>query len=156
MTRLRRCLLLEHVTVLFRPSDPDVDDVEVPGCDLVHGRLDPLVRLLENLVDNFAGEGFVPIVDGAITRRSWLRDRLTRIQTRPALLLVLAPSDDTSRSRDASRSGVTFYEEYPDFPNSLDAEFGGIGLWVDSGSLNLADTVNVILDNLDAARFHEG
>jgi predicted kinase len=95
------------------------------------------LRHVGSLVDNFAAEGFVPIVDGAIVRRSWLGDRLAQTQTRPALLVVLAPSEETSRSRDANRSGVTFYEEYPDFSNSLAKEFDGMGLWVDSDGLSL-------------------
>lgn len=111
------------------------------------------LRHVGSLVDNFATEGFVPIVDGAIMRRSWLGDRLAQIQTRPALLVVLAPSEETSRSRDATRSGVTFYEEYPDFVNSLATEFGGLGLWVDSAGLGLEETVALILGNLEFAVF---
>ena len=109
------------------------------------------LRHVGSLVDNFAAEGFVPIVEGAIMRRSWLRDRLAQIRTRPTLLVVLAPPDDKSRLRDASRGGIPFYEEYPDFENGLSEEFGGVGLWVDSGSLTLEDTVTVILENLDNA-----
>ena len=109
------------------------------------------LRHVGSLVDNFAAEGFVPIVDGAIMRRSWLGDRLAQTQTRPALLVVLAPSEETSRSRDANRSGATFYDEYPDFANSLTKEFDGIGLWVDSDGLSLEETVAVILGNLEVA-----
>ncbi len=109
------------------------------------------MRHLGSLVDNFAQEGFVPIVDGAIMRRSWLRDRLSHVPTRPVFLVVLAPDDATSRSPDAARSGITFYGGYPEFANSLDGEFGGTGLWVDSSRLSLKDTVRVVLDNLDRA-----
>jgi predicted kinase len=55
--------------------------------------------------------GVLPIVDGAIMRRSWLRDRLSHVETRRVFLVVLAPDDATTRSRDAERSGVTFYDE---------------------------------------------
>ena len=114
------------------------------------------LRHVGSLVDNFAAEGFVPVVDGAIMRRSWLGDRLAQMQTRPALLVVLAPSEETSRSRDSSRSGVTFYDEYPDFANSLAKEFHGMGLWVDSDGLSLEETVTVILGNLEVAVLDDG
>jgi len=67
--------------------------------------------------------------------------------------VVLAPPDDKSRLRDASRGGIPFYEEYPEFENGLSDKFGGAGLWVDSGPLTLQDTVAVILENLDNALF---
>lgn len=109
------------------------------------------MRHVGSLVDNFAAEGFVPIVEGAIMRRSWLVDRMDRIRTRPVRLVVLFPADRTSRTRDASRSGITFYRDYPNFENSLVEEFGGSGLWVDSDRLSLEETVASIRDHLDAA-----
>lgn len=113
------------------------------------------MRHVGSLVDNFFAEGFVPIVEGAIMRRSWLDARLVHITTRPVHLVVLAPSDETSRARDAARSGITMYDAMPEFANTLHHEFGGLGLWVDSDGLDVAGTVRVILDRLDSARLGE-
>jgi len=110
------------------------------------------MRHIASLVDNLGAEGFVPVVDGAIMRWSWLVDRLARIRTRPAFLVVLAPADDTSKARDCERSGLTFYDKYPDFENTLGDEFAERGLWIETDDLSVGATVALILDRLDAAR----
>lgn len=128
-------------------SDPDVDGLRRRG--------EVFLRSLASLVDALHDQGFTPIIEGAILRRSHLEDRVRRMRAQPVHLVVLAPSDEVCRARDADRP-KTVYPELRELEDTLRGEFGGIGLWIDNGGLTPDETVAELLARLDEARIDFG
>lgn len=94
------------------------------------------------LANSFADEGFHVVIDDVVVSRAALAayDALSC----PAQLVVLAPTLDVVSRRDAERHKQVF-----DMWNHLDAELRaelvGIGLWIDSSTLSVDETVDAIL-----------
>jgi chloramphenicol 3-O-phosphotransferase len=80
-----------------------------PDSEGLRRRGEVFLRTLASLVDALADQGFMPILNGAILRRAHLEDRLQRITTRPVHLVVLAPTAEVCRARDAARPKAVYH-----------------------------------------------
>jgi predicted ATPase len=104
------------------------------------------------LAVSFLDAGIVPVVDDILVVRERLAIYTDALAARPLDLVVLAPPVEVALSRDAGRGDKRVGERWA----HLDAEqregLGGLGLWVDSGGLDVAETVAVVSEGLAAGR----
>lgn len=94
------------------------------------------------LATSFGDDGFDVVIDDVVVNRAALAtyDALSR----PAQLVVLAPTLDVVRRRDAERHKQVF-EMWSHLDSELRTELAGIGRWIDSSALSVEETVNAIL-----------
>lgn len=81
-----------------------------------------------------------------------------RLQQQPLYVIVLCPSPATVTAREAGR-GKTGYQnsaEIASFDRALHAETPKIGLWLDTSTLTVAETVTTILARLAEAKVGSG
>ena len=112
--------------------------------------LDLRYRLAALVADEYCGAGFCTVVQDNMFGAdvvTWLRS----LKGRPRHLVVLRPSVEVVRSRDAARraaTGKTAYREGEFTIDGLDRELGEtprIGLWLDTSAQTAEQTVAEIL-----------
>lgn len=96
------------------------------------------------LMDSFFAAGVVPVFDDVVVRRSHLDFYLTSVTSRPLHVVVLAPRLETVRSRDAMRD-KHLADTWAFLDKEMRTELAGIGVWIDSSGLTVAETVERIL-----------
>jgi chloramphenicol 3-O-phosphotransferase len=113
-------------------------------------------RLAAMAADAYAGAGFTVVLQDIIIG-SYLADMVTAIGSRPLYVVVLAPRADVVQARDHARQlarGKTAYKPGDQGPAELDAAFRRqtprIGLWLDTSAHTVTQTVQEILDRLQA------
>lgn len=99
-------------------------------------------RNIRLLADSFGDDGFDVVIDDVVVNRVALAtyDALSC----PAQLVVLAPTLDVVRRRDAERHKQVF-EMWNHLDLELRTELAGMGRWIDSSALSVEETVNAIL-----------
>jgi predicted kinase len=102
------------------------------------------------LADSFARAGFVPVIDDVVISPSVLDTYRELLATRPLALVQLAPSVDVVERRDAGRDKQLF-----GIWGHLDAELRRnmprVGLWLDTSTLTVDETVDRVEAALDTA-----
>ena len=79
-----------------------------------------------------------------------LDDVIAMIETRPLAVVVLAPSIDAVRERERHRDKVGYHTVTPEqLDAGLRAETPRRGLWIDTTSLTVDETVDEILRRAD-------
>lgn len=103
--------------------------------------------------DHYAREGFSVILQDVVLGPI-LTDVVELIDARPRRLVVLTPSAETVREREAGRDKIA----YRDGAASLDRldlalkdETPRFGLWLDTSELSVSETVDTILERADEA-----
>lgn len=102
-------------------------------------------RLAANVADEYVRAGFTTVLQDIIIG-PMLDEFLAMITTRPFSLVVLSPSVEavTKREEQRNKTGYTSFT-----PNDLDdvlrSTTARIGLWIDSSSLTVDETVDMIL-----------
>ncbi|SDC52010.1 Adenylylsulfate kinase [Streptomyces sp. LaPpAH-199] len=120
------------------------------------GQLDLRQRLSAQVADAYADDGWTAVVQDIV-----LGDDLTRyverVRTRPFHVVVLAPSPDAVRAREAGR-GKTGYGEWTveAFDAYLRDGTPRIGLWLDTSGQTPEETVSAILDGLSGGAGEPG
>ncbi|WP_326667913.1 AAA family ATPase [Streptomyces sp. NBC_01257] len=109
-------------------------------------------RISAMVADAYASDGWTAVVQDIVLGEDLLR-YVEGVRTRPLYVVVLAPSTDVVRSREAGRAktgyGVWTVEA---LDRSLRVETPDIGLRLDSSELTPDETVSAILARLPAAR----
>lgn len=107
------------------------------------------------LAANFVDAGIAAVVDDILVVRERLEIYTETLAPRPVDLVVLAPPVEVALVRDAGRD-----KRVGDRWAHLDAEqreaLGEVGLWIDSGDLDVAQTVELIRDGIAAGRARVG
>jgi predicted kinase len=102
------------------------------------------------LADSYATAGFVTVIDDVVVAGRVLDTYRTLLHARPLALVQLVPDIEVVRQRDAGRDKHVF-----DLWRHLDAELRvgmpRVGLWLDTGSLSPAETVDRIEGLWDTA-----
>jgi predicted kinase len=111
-------------------------------------------RLSALVADEYAAHGWTAVVQDIV-----LGDDLARwvalVRTRPLYVVVLAPSAEAVRAREAGRSKDGYGPWTVDaLDRALREETPRIGLWLDTSEQTSDETVSAILDYLPAARVH--
>jgi len=103
------------------------------------------------LASNFVDAGIVAVVDDILVVRERLAIYTETLAPRPVDLVVLAPAVEVALARDAGRD-----KHVGERWIHLDAEqreaLGGLGFWLDSSQLDVAQTVAAVRDALAAGR----
>lgn len=103
------------------------------------------------LADSFARHGIVPVIDDVVVTPNRLKDYLADLETRPVMLVVLAPDRDVALERDRTRG----YKQVGHIWGHLEAEMrsklSGEGLWIDTSRLTPNETVEMILSQSELA-----
>jgi predicted kinase len=115
-----------------------------PG-DEALSQLEMRYRLTASAADTYAEYGFTVVVQDVILG-AYLEKMTTLIQSRPLLVIVLAPRPEVVAAREAGRS-KTAYGPYTveDLDRGLRGETPRIGLWLDNSDQTVAETVDEIL-----------
>ncbi|MFD7308452.1 AAA family ATPase [Promicromonospora sp. NPDC059942] len=100
---------------------------------------------------NFAEAGFTPVLDTVVETRAELRYVLGALRARPLMLVVLSPSLEVARHRNATRAPETRvdYDVAPLARNQR-RELGDLGWWLDSGGQTPEQTADLVV--AEAAR----
>ncbi|MDN3028639.1 AAA family ATPase [Streptomyces sp. S.PB5] len=110
-------------------------------------------RLSAATADTYAEAGFTAVVQDVVLGEE-LAAYVRLIRTRPLYVVVLAPSPETVAAREAGRakSGYGAAWTVAELDRVLREETPRIGLWLDSSSLSVGETVEEILAGRERAR----
>lgn len=99
-----------------------------------------------SVADNFAAEGFTPVIDTVVETREELEFLGGRLFARPLLLVVLAPPLEVARHRNANRPLIEQVDyDFSHTARNMRREIGGLGWWLDSGDLTAEETADRIV-----------
>jgi len=135
--QVNRLIVSGHVWALGEPAEEAARQVEL--CN----------RNLCELAANFADAGFTPVIDWMIPDRDQFDLYLDALAPRRVLLIVLAPSIDVCRQRNAIRDpdDQFFFDGYESLRASMhDGGFGTSGWWFDTSDLAPEETARLILE----------
>ena len=107
-------------------------------------------RLAASTTDAYVDAGFSVVVQDIVIG-SMLTEFLDMIRTRPIGLVVLVPSavEVARRETDRAKTGYTDFTP-AELDRGLRESTPRIGLWLDSTNLSVDETVDAILENVDA------
>ncbi len=103
------------------------------------------------LARSFRSEGFAVVLDYVIGSAERLQDYLDLLPDEPVGLVVLAPSIEVARRRDHERPDKHVLSAWTHLHEQMAEELAGLGLWLDTGQLSVAATVEAILARQDEA-----
>jgi tRNA uridine 5-carbamoylmethylation protein Kti12 len=103
------------------------------------------------LADSFAQAGFVPVVDDIIVGNR-LDEFLGDLRSEPVHFVMLAPTLDALRWRNAEREKVDVFHQAEELDPVVRCETRRVGLWLDTSNLTIEQTVESVLARLDEAR----
>ena len=108
-------------------------------------------RNLAALTKNFTDAGFVTVIDCVIPDGEHLDRLLEQLFSDTSSLVVLAPSTETCKERDAGReSNERFaFDGYDELDQSMRRDFGDRGWWLDTSELSADRTADLIAAGLD-------
>jgi predicted kinase len=104
-------------------------------------------RNMCGLANNFIDFGFTVLMDTVLASRSELDFFLALMSPRPVRLLVLNPGTEVCRARNASREPEEQFEfdAYEKLQEDMEAEFGGIGWWLETANMTADKTAEKIV-----------
>ena len=109
-------------------------------------------RLAAMAAEIYLGAGF-SVVYQDIVLGAALAELVQQLRRHPLHVVVLCPTPEAVAAREAGRSKKGYRGvSVQDLDRALRTETPRLGLWVDSSALTVAETVDQILANLDAAR----
>jgi predicted kinase len=108
-------------------------------------QIDLCVRNQCLLATSFRADGFAVVIDYVIASAARLAGYLELLPDEPVGLVVLAPSIGVARARDRERPDKHVLSAWAHLHDQLAHELGDRGLWLDTSTMTVADTVDVIL-----------
>ncbi|MEA2480681.1 MAG: hypothetical protein QOJ07_2603 [Thermoleophilaceae bacterium] len=109
-------------------------------------QLDLRARNTAQVAANFFDEGFTVVIDDVVIGRDRLALYESGIGARTYSLVVLAPPLEVAAARDEQRGHKRAGERWAHLDAEQRDKLGGTGLWIDSGALTPAATVDAILE----------
>jgi adenylylsulfate kinase-like enzyme len=105
------------------------------------------------LARTFVAYGFTALVEHAVSRRSWIDGFLAETAPAPLSLIVLAPALEVTLQRDRDRGTKQVGHLFQHMDAELRTELGGVGWWLDTSRLTVAETVDAVLrDGIEGGR----
>lgn len=105
------------------------------------------------LADSFMAAGFTPLIDDVVLRLQLTRYREV-LSRWPIRLVVLAPTVEVAMERDRQRIEKHVAARFAYLDDELRVQMQGLGLWLDTSGLSVAETVDVIMQRADEALLH--
>ena len=102
------------------------------------------------LADSLMEAGFTPIVDDVVLQLQLARYREV-LSRWPIRLVVLAPPVNIAVERDRGRPEKHVADRFAYLDAELHKQMQGLGLWLDTSGLSVAETVDVIIRRADEA-----
>lgn len=133
--QINRLIVSGHVWALGEPAEEAARQVKL--CN----------RNLCELAANFADAGFTPVIDWIVPDRDQLDFYLNALAPRRVLLIVLAPSIDVCRQRNAMRDpdDQFFFDGYESLSAPMRDGFGNVGWWFNTSGLTPEETAGQII-----------
>jgi predicted kinase len=102
------------------------------------------------LANNFIDFGFTVLMDTVLADRAELDFFIALMSPRPVRLVVLAPSIDVCKHRDANRAPEDrfAFDAYERLQADMQREFSDIGWWLDTGEMTAEETADMIAGGL--------
>jgi predicted kinase len=97
------------------------------------------------LANGFAEAGFVPVIDDVVVGPRRLALYQKAVDVRPLHVVVLAPALDVALARDEARSYKHVGGKWAHLDAHQRRELSGIGIWIDTGTLDVEQTVDEVL-----------
>jgi predicted kinase len=97
------------------------------------------------LANSFAESGFVPVIDDVVIGAERLALYQEAVHIRPLHVIVLAPALEVALSRDEARGYKRVGDKWAHLDAHQRAELEGIGIWIDTGPLDVRQTVDEVL-----------
>lgn len=104
------------------------------------------------LASSFLKDGFTPVIDYVLPDRDRLEQYRSQIPESVLRLVTLDPGVETALERDRKRPEKTVAADWIHLHGQIRAGLAGVGLWVDSSLLTVAETVDRILSGREEAR----
>lgn len=124
--------------------------------DVVREQLRLRHRIAAATADLYADAGLTAVLQDIVIGDA-LPEVVAMVRTRPLYVVVLAPRPDVISAREEARAKTGYGLGWT--PEGMDRilrdETPPTGLWLDSGGLTVAETVDAILARLDEARVDE-
>jgi adenylylsulfate kinase-like enzyme len=113
------------------------------------GEADAQLRLrarnAAQLANSFAAAGFVAVVDDVVVGRRRLALYQDAVEVPTLHVIVLAPPLEVALARDEARGYKRVGATWAHLDAHQRRELAGIGIWIDSGELDVDDTVDEVL-----------
>jgi predicted kinase len=103
------------------------------------------------LARSFRSEGYAVVLDYVIGSAERLQSYLDQLPDEPIGLVVLTPSIDVARARDREKPDELVLKAWATLYEEMLHELAGQGLWLDTGQMSVAATVNAILSRQEEA-----
>ena len=102
------------------------------------------------LANNFIDFGFTVLMDTVLADRAELDFFIALMSPRPVRLVVLAPSIEVCKHRDANRAPEDqfAFDDYERLEADMQREFGDIGWWLDTRDMTAGATADMIATGL--------
>lgn len=97
------------------------------------------------LARTFWSYGFTAVVEHAASRREWVDRFVAETAPAPVSLVVLAPPLEVTLQRDRDRGTKQVGHLFAHMDAELRRELGGVGWWLDTAELDVAETVDAVL-----------
>jgi len=104
------------------------------------------------LADSFVEDGFTVIIDDVVIGTR-VDDFRSQIRNRPLRFVLLTPSVETLRERNAGRDSKDVFDAWQHLDTVMREETPPVGLWIDSSQQSVEQTVDQILAEADAHAF---
>lgn len=132
-------LVQHHFTVngLVGPGQPPADE----SSRQLELRWDNCAALARN----FWQAGFTVVVEHAASRRKWVDRFIARLSGVPVSLVVLAPALEVALERDRTRTEKQVAAQFAHMDAELRRELAGLGWWLDTSALTVAESVDRVL-----------
>lgn len=113
-------------------------------------QLDLGARNAALLAGSLMSAGFTPIVDDVVLRLQLARYREV-LAHQPLRLVVLAPPVEVAMERDSGRAEKHVAGRFAYLDAELREQMRGLGLWLDTSGMSVAETVDAIVRRADEA-----
>jgi len=102
------------------------------------------------LADSFMRKGFTPVVDDVVLRLQLAQYRKA-LSRWPLRLVVLAPAVEVALERDRQRAEKHVAARFSYLDKELRTQMPGLGLWLDTSAMDIAETVETIVQRAGEA-----
>jgi predicted kinase len=125
-----------------------VAGIEMPERDLEgesERQYELAIRNLCLLTRSYAEAGFTPVMDLAVVTRYHLDAFRNYLMGGRLHLVVLAPTIEVVKQRDAARGGKTG-DRFLHLDAAMRDELAGLGLWLDTSAMSAEETVDALIE----------
>ena len=102
------------------------------------------------LADSFMAKGFTSVIDDVVLRLQLAQYRIV-LSRWPLRLVVLAPAIEVALERDRQRVEKHVAARFSYLDEEFRAQMRGQGLWLDTSAIDIAETVEAIIQRAEEA-----